>query len=189
MGRFVPRLNRFVTAWLAVVPFCASVALAEGGGDRVAGLLAELAKPDQPGWEQIEEQIRLEWSKSGSPAMDLLLQRGQKALEAEDIPAAIDHLSALTDHAPDFAEGWNLLATAHFRADNYGLSLDAIRRTLALNPDHYAAMTGLGIILEALGMPEEALEVLRRAAAMNPHRDDVNDAIERLERETEGRRL
>ena len=37
--------------------------------------------------------------------MDLLLGRGNEALEAEDYPTAIEHFSALIDHAPDFAEG------------------------------------------------------------------------------------
>jgi hypothetical protein len=48
----------------------------------------------------IEREIWNEWSKSGSPAMDLLLQRGRDAMEAGDMTAAIEHLTALVDHAP-----------------------------------------------------------------------------------------
>jgi len=40
--------------------------------------------------------------------MDLLLQRGQEAMDNEDYEAAIEHFTALTDHAPDFAEAISL---------------------------------------------------------------------------------
>jgi tetratricopeptide (TPR) repeat protein len=189
MGRIALRLNCFVAALCAAAAISGAAAAQDAGSDRVAQLLEQLAKPDQPGWEQIEEQIRQEWSRSGSPSIDLLLQRGLDALEADDIPAALDHLTALTDHAPDFAEGWNLRATAHFRAERYGLALEDIRRVLALNPQHYVAMTGLAIILEELGMEAEALEVLRKVVAINPHRPDVTEALERLERAVQGKAI
>lgn len=178
-------LNLSLSTTLAVAVVC-NAAIAETDVDH---LLGELAKPDQPGWEQIEEQIRLEWSKSGSAAMDLLLQRARKALEDEDLAVAIEHLSALIDHDPDFAEARHLRATAYYQSERLGLALEDLRHALALNPRHFAALTGLGIILEALDMEPEALEVLRRAQALNPHRESVREAIERLERSVEGKTL
>jgi len=77
--------------------------------------------------------------------MDLLLQRGQDALEEENYQAAIEHFTALTDHAPQFAEAWNMRATAFFLIDEYGLSIEDISRTLALNPKHFGALSGCGI--------------------------------------------
>lgn len=156
---------------------------------KIDQLLEKLADPDQPGWEQIEENVWIEWSKSGSPAMDLLLKRGRDALEAEDLTTAIEHFTALTDHAPDFAEGWNSRATAFFRAEKFGPSLDDIRRTLALNPDHFGALGGLGFILEELGLEKEALEAFEASAAIHPHREGINDAIKRLTRRIDGRKL
>ena len=60
----------------------------------------------------ISSKLEAGWRKSGSAAMDLLLQRGNDALEEGDYALAIDHLTALTDHAPEFAEGWHLRAQA-----------------------------------------------------------------------------
>ena len=68
-----------------------------------ADLLAPLAEPDREDWQQIESQIQRLWSRSGSEAMDLLLRRGNEAIEAEDYPAALEHLTALTDHAQKLA--------------------------------------------------------------------------------------
>ena len=58
--------------------------------------------------------------------------------------AAIEHLTALTDHAPDFAEGWHARATAYFRAVLLGPAMDDLQRALVLNPDNFDAVFGLG---------------------------------------------
>lgn len=176
---------------IAVAAILLAPALHAQGADteEVDRLFSELAKPEQPGWQQIEDAIALEWSKSGSPAMDLLLQRGRNALEDEDYDAAIEHLTALTDHAPEFAEGWNTRATAYFRAGYYGLALEDITRTLALEPRHFGAMFGLATIFRELGREEDALEVLRLVQDLNPHRPNVNEGIDQLSQALEGQQL
>ncbi len=152
-------------------------------------LYADLADPDQKGWERIEEQIWARWSQSGSPSMDLLLDRGRTAMEAGDWTAAIEHLTALTDHAPDFAEGWNARATAYYQAGKFGPALSDIRRTLALEPRHFGAISGLALILEELGYPADALRAYREVLAIHPHRPNLEETIERLEKEVEGTAL
>ena len=161
----------------------------EDGEDPVAGLLEQLAKPDQDGWRQIESAIAMEWSKSGSPAMDLLLQRAREAMDDEEFDIALEHLGALTDHAPGFAEGWNTKATAHFRMEEYGLALDALARTLALEPRHFGAMIGLATILREIGDEETALRTLREVHRIHPHRPNVTEGIETLSQRLEGETL
>jgi tetratricopeptide (TPR) repeat protein len=152
-------------------------------------LFARLA--DAPAEEAgvIEADIWRIWSRSGSPSMDLLLERGRKAAEQGDFEAALDHLTALTDHAPDFAEGWNARATVFFHTGDYGLSVADIQRALALNPRHFGALAGFGMILEELGRKDQALEVYRAALALHPHLHGVLDGVERLEAEIAGREL
>lgn len=137
----------------------------------------------------IEQRIWREWSKSGSPTLDLLLDRGRAALEADDPATAVDHLTALIDHAPEFAEAYNLRATAYFQQGLYGPSLEDIRVTLALNPRHFGAMSGLGLILEELGHPDDALAAWREVIAIHPHQQGAAEAVERLERAVEGTAL
>lgn len=138
---------------------------------------------------RIDRQIWLEWSKSGSPAMDLLLQRGRAAMEAGDTEAAIEHFTALIDQAPGFAEGWNARATAYFTAGQYGPSIADIAKTLTLNPRHFGAMSGMATILEQLDKPEQALKMWRAALAIHPYLAGVEDAIKRLEKAAEGQEL
>lgn len=182
-GRF---LNRIVAAVLPAVLLCGPVLAQTAALDDLFG---RLKSADPAAAARIEREIQIEWAKSGSAAMDLLLQRGRDAMEAGDFPAAIEHLTALTDHAPDFAEGWNALATAYYNAGQFGPSIDGIARTLSLNPRHFGALSGLGIIFEELEQPEKALEAYQAALAIHPHLASIKEAIERLETELEGQDL
>ncbi len=156
------------------------------GAATLDDLFAELAAPEAPDWERAEADIQREWSKSGSPAMDLLLKRGTEAMQMGDFPAAIEHLTALTDHAPDFAEGWNARATAYFMAGYFGPSMADIRRVLALEPRHYGALAGLGMMLEEMGDKPAALAAFRAARGIHPHRPDLDEAVTRLELALQG---
>ncbi|MEZ5778025.1 MAG: tetratricopeptide repeat protein [Paracoccaceae bacterium] len=172
---------------------CAAALLLVGPGsaadDLLSGLYAELADPENSSWQRTEADILREWSKSGSPAMDLLLKRGQAAMEAGDLEAAVEHFTALTDHAPDFAEGWNARATAYFLMGQFGPSVADIQRTLALNDHHFGALTGLGIILEQLGRDASAREVYAASLAIHPHQEAIKEALERLELKLSGTEL
>ena len=74
----------------------------------------------------------------------------------------------MVKHAPQFAEGWNQLGYVYFLAGQYDASLDAIEHVLALEPMHYAALAGKGIILYYAGKVEEAQAPLKRALAIDP---------------------
>ncbi|MDG4649966.1 tetratricopeptide repeat protein [Roseibacterium sp. SDUM158017] len=176
-------LNLVVAAALCGFP---AVAVAQPTADE---LLDRLAQPDLRNWEVVENQVYQAWSRSGSPSADYLLRRGRDAMERDDLQAAYDHLTALTDHAPDFAEGWNARATLLYQMGDYGPSIADIQRVLALEPRHFAALTGLGIMLEEMGEHETALQAFRQAHAIHPHRPDIEQAIGRIEQELEGRTL
>lgn len=64
-----------------------------------------------------------------------------------------------------------------------------IGHVLTLNPRHFGALSGLGMILEATDKPERALEVYKAALAIHPHLEGVLDAAKRLEAATEGTEL
>lgn len=152
-------------------------------------LFEKLAQADERDAGRLERQIWREWSKSGSAAMDLLLQRGRDAMEKGDTRQAIEHLTALIDHAPDFAEGWNARATAYFQAGMFGPSVADIAQVLQRNPRHFGALAGFGRILEETDKPEQALEVYLAALAIHPHLKGVSDAVDRLQQKAAGQDL
>jgi tetratricopeptide (TPR) repeat protein len=173
-----------VAAVVTVVMFSVPSARAQDG---VSGLLERLqAAENETEAQRLEGQIIAEWSKSGSPAMDLLLKRGRDALEVSAFAAAAEHFRALTDHAPAFAEGWHGLALAYFRMERLGPAMGALERVLALNPQHFAALRGVGAIHEQVDRPALAYEAYERVLDLRPHDSDVIEALDRLERQVRG---
>lgn len=172
-----------------VLAFFLLLAAPAMAGTRLDDLFQQLQTASDEEAGAITQNIWIEWSKSGSASMDLLLRRGQDALSAGDPQAAIDHLTALIDHAPDFAEGYNERATAYFQIGEIGLSVADIAKTLALNPRHFGALAGLGMIFEQLNEPDKALEVYREALTLNPHMKEVRAGVTRLEAQLGGQEL
>lgn len=158
-------------------------------GSLVDDLLAQLKTADEHNAPLIEAQITAEWSKSGSPAMDLLLQRGADAIEAGNPTRAVEHFTAAIDYAPDFAEAYNGRATAYYLTDDIGPALADLQTALTLNPQHFGAMKGFAIMLEELSRPEDALTVYRQVLAIHPQDADVAGAVDRLVKSLEGQTL
>ena len=178
--------NRIVAAFVLVFLACAP---AVAQTDKLDELFARLKSADVTESSRISQEIWIEWSKSGSPAMDLLLERGRNAMMLGHPEIAIEHLTALIDHDPDFAEGWNARATAYYQTGNLGPAIADIGHVLTLNPRHFGAMAGLGAIFEELEKPEQALEIYHEALAINPHAEGIEDAVKRIETKLQGKDL
>lgn len=155
----------------------------------VSTLLESLGTSTAEEAKRLDREIKGSWSRSGSAAMDLLLLRGREALEENDAKAAIEHFTALTDHAPDFAEGWHSLARAYFAAELYGPTLDALGRALALNPDNYSALFGLGVLFQQFQDYARAQDAFEQVLDLHPHHENAKQALESLKRVGIGRTL
>ncbi len=182
----VRALHNLVVATLLVLSLATPLVADES---RLDDLFQQLQSATDEEALGITDTIWLEWSRSGSPAMDLLLKRGRDAMNAGLPQIAVGHLTALIDQAPDFAEAYNARATAYFQTGDLGPSVGDIAHTLTLNPRHFGALAGLGMIFEQLDEPEQALEAYKAALAINPHMSDVKDAVARLETTVGGQDL
>jgi len=149
-------------------------------------LYQDLAASDEETYARIERQIIAQWEQSGSAAMDLLLRRGKEALEDGQPEVAVEHFTALIDHAPDFAQGYYGRASSYYLLGMTGPALDDIRQTLALNPRQFEAIGGLASIMEELERPQDALELYQMILTMNPNSVEILGAVARLELQLEG---
>ena len=183
------RPKHIVAAIALIAAFSLPLRAQEPGEGGIGDLLDRLEQADPVEAGHIDRQIKMEWSKSGSAAMDLLLKRGRDALERGDLDMAADHLTALTDHAPDFAEAWHQRASLWFRMERYGLALSDLERALTLNPNHYEALFGLAVILETLEQFELAYRAYALVQQMHPHYVEAKEALLRLEDRVRGRAL
>lgn len=188
-----PNLKHTVAAIAAIVMFSLLLPLQtlaqEADLNDESALLEALSQSEPAEAKRLDRQLQALWRKSGSATMDLLLKRGREALEADNTRAAIEHLTALTDHAPDFAEGWYARATAYFEAGLMGPALSDLEYALNLNPNNYNAIMGLGAIFETYERPEQAYEAYLLVLAIHPHHEEVGKALARLKPQIEGEAL
>lgn len=171
---------------LTIFLILATAFAAAGQGASLDDAFRRLAEPEGEGWRIAEADILREWSRSGSPAMDLLLRRGEQALDAGDAAAAIGHLTALTDHAPDFATGWHTRAAAFATIGQFGPAIADLGRALELEPRHFPALTQLGVIMEEIGDTEAAQTAYRESLKIHPHQQEALDGVSRLEQDARG---
>ncbi len=154
---------------------------------RLDELYAELAEADEPkAAERIARDIQKIWMESGSDTVDLLMSRAGKAIQAEDSALALDLLDVVVLLKPSYAEGWNRRATVHYMRQDFGKSLVDIERTLAIEPRHWGALSGLAIIQQRLGFDEDALKTFKRALDVNPNLENATKAVEDMEKDAAG---
>lgn len=184
-------LKPIVAALFAIVMYSLPLAGQQAAPASLAldGLYDRLASASPAEAKGLEREIRLEWRKTGSPAMDLLLKRGTEALERGDYAVAVEHLTALTDHAPDVAEGYHARARAYFRTEQIGPAMADLEQALSLDPRHYEAAHGLAVVLEDLGRTQQAFAAYQLVLSIHPHYDPAAEAVTRLKSQVEGLKL
>jgi tetratricopeptide (TPR) repeat protein len=151
--------------------------------DRLFGRL-QTAKSEAEA-KAAEQAIWGLWTHSGSPTDDILLEQAVKAMNSRHYNEAVQILDALIEHAPDFAEAWNKRATVNYITGKLDRSLSDIDKVLELEPRHFGALSGLGMIRRDRGDERGALEAFRDALAINPYMSSVRDAVKLLEKDLE----
>jgi len=142
--------------------------------------------PSEEAAELVVKAIEKVWRQSGSDTADLLMERAALAIQAKNLPLAMELLSALVQVAPEYAEAWNQLATVHFMQDDYRKAMQGLRQVLTLEPRHFKAIEGLALILRELGDKKGALRAVRRALAIHPQLKSAKQAEDELMRDVEG---
>lgn len=175
MGRRSPNPQGLVAAIMgmaagvlfALAPLSA---YADQNDPRLAPLFAILKATEDPVEAQVaEHQIWQIWMTSDDDTVTLLMIQGVQAMSEQDLEAALRIFSEMVEIAPDFAEGWNKRATVLYMVGAYPESIADIDRTLALEPRHFGALSGLGLCNAELEQEEAALDAFERALIINPH--------------------
>jgi tetratricopeptide (TPR) repeat protein len=157
---------------------------------RLDGLFEALkstADPDAA--KDAENDIVKLWLESGSDTVDLLMTWVLGAMEEKNYALALDYLDRIIAMKPNYAEGWNKRATVHFLTDDYPKAIADIEQTLALEPRHFGALSGLGTIMHDIGEDDRAVIAYRYALEIDPYLDSVKDALKEIEVEKAGREL
>lgn len=137
----------------------------------------------------MDQRIWLLWLHSRDKAVNRLMAQGVIAMQRGALDRALDRFGEITRRAPDFAEGWNKRATVLYMMGRHRESVADVQQVLNLEPRHYGALSGLGMILIALGREEDALEWLRRALELNPYLDGIRLLVEEIGERLKGKRI
>ncbi len=157
---------------------------------RLPDLFAQLkAAPSETAADPIEIEIWNIWTDAGDTELDRLMGEGIAAMNAQDPKTALEDFTELTRLAPDFAEGWNKRATLLYLLGQYEASMADIDRTLALEPRHFGALSGLGLIQMTLEHDEEALDAFERALAIHPQMSGPRANVELLKERLKGKTI
>ena len=184
----IPYMVRTIAfMFLLLFAITPAVGLAGQTDDRLNELFARLQATNDPiEAKQLEQIIWLIWKRSEMEGTNILMEQGEEAMGAGDFKTALQTFNAMVKLEPDFAEGWNKRATVFYLIDNYRASVADVQRTLALEPRHFGALAGLGLVYDALEEKKKALEAYRSALAIHPHLFGVQMRIEQLSKEIEG---
>lgn len=158
---------------------------AEQRAEQLDILFARLRQPEAAA-AGIEKKIWTLWSSSDSPTAEILLRQGQRAMDDGVPDAALSILNRLVGAYPDFAEGWNRRATLYFLMKRYDHSLADIGKVLDLEPRHFGALAGKGMILERQKKYAEARAAYEDALSVNPTLENVKAALKELDRMEQG---
>lgn len=150
-------------------------------------LYAHLATAeDQVHAQPIMDAIEKLWLYSGSDTVNVLMDRAAGAINAKRFDLALRLLDTVVELAPDYAEGWNRRAYVFFSDNDTGRALGDLRRVLALEPNHYKALEGLGQILKDIGQKKAALKAFKELLEINPNSSSAKQSADELQREVEG---
>ncbi|PZF78626.1 hypothetical protein DK847_02130 [Aestuariivirga litoralis] len=158
---------------------------AEQRADQLDVLFAELRRPGVQGGE-VEEKIWALWSASDSPTAEVLLGQAKQAIEDGAPAEALSILNRLIGANPDFAEAWNKRATLYFMMKRDDAALADINHVLELEPRHFGALAGRGMIFERQKKYSAAREAYEEALAVNPTLEQVKAALKELDRVEQG---
>ena len=161
-----------------------SAALADQTDQRLDKLFATLqSSANSNVLRDTESAIWGIWFESGQQGVDALMERGGKAVNSGDLEAAEKIFTQVIDMAPQFSEGWNRRATVRYYRLDYARSLDDIERTLALEPRHFGAIWGLGMILGSKQDFVAAIEAFEQLLRIKPGSEEAKYRIELLKKE------
>jgi len=190
-GRDHPRKWSLAPLWCRSALAClitvglsiGSAALADQRDARLGPLFERLAHPASVRDSRAAEAaIWRIWTDSGSAEVDQLMERGIIEMSTRRLDQAIATFSRVIKLAPDFAEGWNKRATAYYLNDELAESVRDIQRTLALEPRHFGALSGMGLIFLRRKDYTGAMQAYREVLKLNPNAEGLKERVERLRR-------
>lgn len=179
----IARIGRTATVLVLAVAMLVPTALASQTDERLGPLFIRLKSTDSEAEAAaLTHEIWVIWGQSKSDSVSAFMAEGIQEMSRRNYEAALAAFDKIIETEPEFAEGWNKRATVYYLMGEYEASVRDVKRTLALEPRHFGALSGLGLIYLAVGDDLAALKAFEAALKVNPHLPGAHVHAERLRR-------
>lgn len=162
--------------------FACKIALADQNDPRLNNLFKKLNETEnQDEIRDLISDIWNIWYEVDDPKVIEYFEKGIQAMNLRNYPLAIRFFNNLIEEDPNFAEGWNKRATVHFMMGNFDQSMQDIIKTLELEPRHFGALDGMGLIFIHQGQFQQAIDVYDKMLEIFPFSVKTMDKKERIQ--------
>ena len=147
-------------------------------------LFAELEKATSLAEAQrVERIIWAKWHWHKIPRLSQKLRLGTTYLQENNFKKALYIFNNIIKEAPAFSEAYNKRATTYFLMKKYDKSLMDIKVTLTLEPRHFGALAGMGLIFMTRGDFQRALVAFTAVLKIYPFSISAAANMKIIERE------
>ncbi len=130
---------------------------------------------------ELESSIWQLWHMAPDKSSEYLLSQVDYAMREGQLALALKLSNQLIDGSPEFSEAWNKRATIHYLMGNNSASVADIRATLALEPRHFGAISGLGLIFLREQNMEAALDAFKQVLVISPASANAKSSAEMVQ--------
>ena len=120
------------------------------------------------------------WHETNDPLIEADFYRGLESMRTGDLLMAVAFFTRVINKNPNFAEGWNKRATAYYLLGKFDASMMDIHETLKLEPRHFGAMDGMGLIFIHFQQFDKAIEIYDQMLEIFPNNSSTIQKKEML---------
>jgi len=120
------------------------------------------------------------WYETNDPSIEADFYRGLESMRTGDLMMAVAFFTRVIDKNPNFAEGWNKRATVYYMLGKFDASMMDIHETLKLEPRHFGAMDGMGLIFIHLEQFDKAIDIYDQMLKIFPNNSSTKQKKEML---------
>ena len=120
------------------------------------------------------------WYETNDPSIEADFYRGLESMRTGDLMMAVVFFTRVIDKNPNFAEGWNKRATVYYMLGKFDASMMDIHETLKLEPRHFGAMDGMGLIFIHLEQFDQAIDIYDQMLKIFPNNSSTKQKKEML---------
>jgi tetratricopeptide (TPR) repeat protein len=127
-----------------------------------------------------ENEIWEIWFAHPNNDVGQLMQMGVNRMSGNRQPEAMLIFNQLIGSFPSYAEAWNRRATLHYVLGNFEESISDIENVLSLEPRHFGALSGLGLVYLQMNQLAKAKQAFEALIEVHPNSPNARENLKKI---------